>query len=62
MDLNTAPPVLPALDETPDDFVDSEDFFLDATPEEIEAGNRLGAVIDVEDPTDNGLPDVEVKP
>lgn len=44
-------PDLPVLDDEPDVWADEHP---EATPEEIEKGNELGATIDVDDDDDNG--------
>ena len=47
--------ILPELDDQPKSGVYAPELAeLDATPEEIEAGNRLGQTIDVDDDEDNG--------
>ena len=52
--------LLPELDTPPSTgvFVDHEDFFATATDEEIEAGNFLGEIIDIEADHDNGMADL----
>lgn len=50
------PRVLPVLDDPPRaGYFAPELSELELTPEEIASGNRLGAVIDVDDDADNGL-------
>lgn len=47
--------VLPELDEPPRDGTFAPEVSeLELTPEEIAEGNRLGALIDADDDSDNG--------